>query len=159
MRRRVEDEALVNLEDKDYVRQGLWLQMESARLSLRRNDEAGWSESLARADAALEQYFDTDHPNVEVAREELAALGAIDLELPLPDISSPWAQLNLLRTGRAVEDSSPDTAAANPPASVPSEPSTSGPAAMVTTPDEAATEDEPEAAPVTEEAADDEGDA
>ena len=41
VRRRVpEDRSMLTLEDKDYLRQGLWLQLESARLALMRNDSA-----------------------------------------------------------------------------------------------------------------------
>lgn len=108
VRRRVDDASLINLDDKDYIRQGLWLQIESARLALVRQDTAAWAASLARADATLEQYFDAGAAVSQRWRDELTALAAVDWDLPVPDISAPWARLNLLRTGTTSGAAPPD---------------------------------------------------
>jgi uncharacterized protein HemX len=105
VRRRVPEESLINLKDRDYVRQGLWLQIESARLALMRGDTVTWQRSIERADATLEQYFEASDGGVTQAREDLARLSETNLEISLPDISEPWATLNLLRTGRPDETS------------------------------------------------------
>jgi len=110
VRRRVPDESLVNLEDKDYVRQGLWLQLESARLALMRGDDQAWRQSLDRAAATLKQYFEPADAGVGTAQKELDSLRQVSLDIPLPDISAPWAQLRLLRDGQPAESAATDAA-------------------------------------------------
>ena len=42
VRRRLDKDLELILEDKDFLRQGLWLQLESARLALIRRDGMAW---------------------------------------------------------------------------------------------------------------------
>ncbi|NIM70269.1 MAG: hypothetical protein GTN86_09360 [Xanthomonadales bacterium] len=104
VRRRVpEDDSVLSLEDKDYIRQGLWLQLETARLALMRLDPEPWSLALGRATHTLERRFEHGDPAVREAMAEVRALQAVELVGTLPDISAPWSQLRLLREGRRSE--------------------------------------------------------
>jgi uroporphyrin-3 C-methyltransferase len=106
-RRTGEDSVLLSLEDKDYLRQGLWLQLESARLAVMRADAATWTSSLQRAADTLLAMFDEQAPQVEQARAEIDALQQTPIVGERPDISAPWAQLRLLREGRSETDTAP----------------------------------------------------
>lgn len=97
VRRRSDDEALVSLEDKDAVRQGLWLQLESARLALLRDDDAAYAQALQRAEGTVSQYFDTGAAEVERFQAGLARLSAVTLAVAWPDISEPWTRLQSIR--------------------------------------------------------------
>jgi len=101
VRRRVDDSTLLSLEDKDYLRQGLWLQLETARLALMRNDSHTWQLSLARTSDTLQTRFDRNSPAVREALGQLEELSALPLVSTLPDISGAWTQLRLLREGLA----------------------------------------------------------
>jgi len=101
VRRRVpEDQSLLSLEDKDYLRQGLWLQLESARLALMRNDAGGWNGSLDRFSDTLEQFFWNGSSGVQALLLETTALRQVNIASEMPDISAPWAQLRQLRDSR-----------------------------------------------------------
>jgi len=101
VRRRVpEDEALLSLEDRDYLRQGLWLQLETARLALMRNDADAYLGSLQRASKTLEQFFNSDSSTVEALLQDITALEPAELAPEMPDISAPWTQLRQLRDSR-----------------------------------------------------------
>lgn len=90
----------LTLEDKDLLRQGLWMQVEAARLALMRHDQVAWTDALARAQRVLERWFDGTSPGYQAVREELTALSGVSIEPDLPDISGPWAQLQLIREAR-----------------------------------------------------------
>jgi uroporphyrin-3 C-methyltransferase len=101
VRRRVpEDQLLLSLEDKDYLRQGLWLQLESARLALMRNDAGGWNGSLDRLSDTVEQFFQGDSTAVQALLREITALKQVNIAPQMPDISAPWAKLRQLRDSR-----------------------------------------------------------
>ena len=101
VRRRVpEDDSLLSLDDKDYLRQGLWLQFESARLALMRNDNGVYEGSLDRVNATVEQFFQSGSSGVEALLLGVAALKQVNITPELPDISGPWAQLRQLRDSR-----------------------------------------------------------
>jgi uroporphyrin-3 C-methyltransferase len=101
VRRRVaEDESLLSLDDKDYLRQGLWLQLESARLALMRNDASVYAGSLERLNLTVEQFFENGSSDVQALLLELAALKLINIAPEMPDISAPWSQLRQLRDSR-----------------------------------------------------------
>ena len=101
VRRRVpEDESLLSLDDKDYLRQGLWLQFESARLALMRNDNGVYEGSLDRVNATVEQFFQSGSSEVEALLLGVASLKQVDITPELPDISGPWTQLRQLRDSR-----------------------------------------------------------
>ena len=101
VRRRVpEDEAMLSLDDKDYLRQGLWLQLESARLALMRNDARVYQDSLARVNTTVEQFFLNGASSVQAFLLDLAALEQVEVAPEMPDINAPWLQLRQLRDSR-----------------------------------------------------------
>ncbi len=101
VRRRVpEDESVLSLDDKDYLRQGLWLQFESARLALMRNDSGVYEGSLDRVTATVGQFFQSGSSEVEALLLGVATLKQVDITPELPDISGPWTQLRQLRDSR-----------------------------------------------------------
>jgi len=99
-RRAPEDQSLLSLEDKDYLRQGLWLQLESARLALMRNDASAYTQSLDRVADTVEQFFNMGSSQVQALLLEITALKQVDIAPEMPDISTPWAQLRQLRDSR-----------------------------------------------------------
>jgi len=101
VRRRVsEDQSMLSLDDKDYLRQGLWLQLESARLALMRSDATTYINSLDRVGQSVEQFFQVGDPAVKILLLETADLKGINLAPAMPDISAPWTQLRQLRDSR-----------------------------------------------------------
>ncbi len=104
VRRNTEEAGLITLEDKDFVRQGLWLQLESARLALLRSDADAYADSLLRATATLERYFDVDAGPARTLAGDLKALRAVDPTVSWPDISAPWSELQRIRTVSTMEE-------------------------------------------------------
>jgi len=101
VRRRVpEDQSVLSLEDKDYLRQGLWLQLETARLALMRNDGAVYKSSLERVDATVRQFFKNGSSEAQAMLLETAGLEQVNVAPAMPDISAPWTQLRQLRDSR-----------------------------------------------------------
>ncbi len=101
VRRRVpEEESLLSLEDKDYLRQGLWLQLESARLALMRNDADVYSASLDRVSDTVDQFFHNGSSDVQALLLEISALKQVEIAPVMPDISAPWTKLRQLRDSR-----------------------------------------------------------
>jgi len=101
VRRRVpEDQSMLSLEDKDYLRQGLWLQLESARLALMRNDANTYIGSLDRVGQTVERFFEPASPAVQTLLLETADLKGVNIAPAMPDISAPWTQLRQLRDSR-----------------------------------------------------------
>jgi len=115
VRRRVDEQSMLSLEDRDFLRQGLWLQLETARLALMRSDAATWERSLVLARDTLASRFDAGSAQVRQAREELERLLALELQIATPDISAAFAQLRLLTAGQAAPPSreEPDDAGAS----------------------------------------------
>jgi uroporphyrin-3 C-methyltransferase len=87
----------LSLEDKDYVRQRVWLQLEIAHLALMRRDQQAFRAALARAQDSLATWFDPADDAVRAAGRSLSDLAAIKLDAELPDISEPWDTLRLIR--------------------------------------------------------------
>ena len=101
VRRRVpEDQSMLSLEDRDYLRQGLWLQLESARLALMRSDIKAYAGSLDRVSLTVEQFFQGSSSAVQALLHETADLKGINVAPGMPDISAPWTQLRQLRDSR-----------------------------------------------------------
>ena len=96
--RRSSDKAdsRLTLEDKDLLRQGLWMQIEGARLALMRHDQASWEDTLSRARDVLDRWFDPSSGEYSAVNGELQSLLAVSVSPKLPDISGPWAQLQLI---------------------------------------------------------------
>ena len=117
VRRSADDaDSRLTIEDKDLLRQGLWMQVEGARLALMRRDQASWDDTLSRAQGVLDQWFDASSEEFQSVSEQLLALSAINISPELPDISGPWAQLQLIR-----QVSTPPVAPAENVAEEPSE--------------------------------------
>jgi uroporphyrin-3 C-methyltransferase len=91
---------LLSLDDKDYLRQGLWLQFESARLALMRNDSSVYNGSLDRVSTTVEQFFENGSSQVQALLLGVTALTQVDIAPEMPDISGPWTQLRQLRDSR-----------------------------------------------------------
>ena len=101
VRRRVpEEDEMLSLEDKDYLRQGLWLQLESARLALMRNDAGTYASSLNRVEATVEQFFQADSREAQSLLADVVSLNQAEIAPGMPDISAPWTQLRQLRDSR-----------------------------------------------------------
>lgn len=101
VRRRVpEEDEMLSLEDKDYLRQGLWLQLESARLALMRNDAGTYASSLNRVEATVEQFFQADSQEAQNMLADVASLNQAEIAPEMPDISAAWTQLRQLRDSR-----------------------------------------------------------
>ena len=121
VRRRVpQDQSLLSLEDKDYLRQGLWLQLESARLALMRNDASAWNGSLDRLADTLEQFFHDGSSQVQAILLDITALKQVNIAPEMPDISAPWSQLRQLRDSRRLLQSTTPVEV-NPAEAVPAE--------------------------------------
>jgi len=115
VKRRVpEDQSLLSLDDKDYLRQGLWLQLESARLALMRNDTSVYSGSLDRVNDTVEQFFKNGSSEVQALLLEVAALKQVNIAPEMPDISSPWSQLRQLRDSRRLLQSASPVESGDP---------------------------------------------
>ena len=95
----------LTIEDKDMLRQGLWMQIEGARLALMRHDQDAWAHSLGNAERVLERWFDSASEEYLALSNELSSLADLSIAPELPDISGPWAQLQLIRqaSGTAFE--------------------------------------------------------
>lgn len=115
-RRAPEDQSLLSLEDKDYLRQGLWLQLESARLALMRNDADTWNRSLNRVEDTIGQFFQQDASGVQAFLADVAGLNQVDIARSMPDISAPWNQLRQLRDSRRLLQSATPVEAEPPEA-------------------------------------------
>jgi len=113
IRRTSEDDATLSLEDEDYIRQRLWLQLEMAHLALERRDQRGFDAALTRARETLERWFDPANAAVQSAQQVLEGLAALKIEAELPDISAPWNSLRALRGAAETVDSAPSEASAD----------------------------------------------
>ena len=101
VKRRVpEDQSMLSLDDKDYLRQGLWLQIESSRLALMRNDTNAYMGSLNRVNDTIAQFFENGSSEVQTALLEVEALRQVNIAPDMPDVSGPWTQLRQLRDSR-----------------------------------------------------------
>jgi uncharacterized protein HemX len=112
-----EENRRISLQDKDYVRQRLWLQVEVAYLALMRHDQEAFDESLQRIEATLAEWFDPASGEVVAVGQTLEALQAQDIAVSWPDLSEPWSTLRLVRATRPVTrpaSQAPSTAPVGP---------------------------------------------
>ena len=115
VRRRVpEEQSLLSLEDKDYLRQGLWLQFESARLALMRDDASIYTGSLDRVAQTVDQFFLNGSSEVQALLLEVTALKQVEIAPEMPDISAPWTKLRQLRDSRRLLQSATPLEVAEP---------------------------------------------
>lgn len=111
VRRSSEDEnQRISLEDKDFVRQRVWLQLEIAHLALMRRDQAAFRSSLARAQESIESWFDPGNAAYEEVSAGLARLTSAPIEVDVPDITAPWSTLRLLRVSPRTPQPAVETA-------------------------------------------------
>jgi len=120
--RRSADDVTLSIDDKDYLRQRLWLQLEMAHLALMRRDSSGFRNALQRAGETLGRWFDGDADAVRSAGRALDELAAAEIDVDLPDISKPWNSLRVLRSSTPLPTPAPpsvgsETADAEEPAS------------------------------------------
>ncbi len=101
VRRSTEAESeRISLEDKDYVRQRVWLQLEIAHLSLMRRDQEAFRNSLLRVKESLSDWFDAGDSAFQAVGQEIDELLEIEISLEVPDITGPWSTLRMLRSGQ-----------------------------------------------------------
>jgi uroporphyrin-3 C-methyltransferase len=98
---------LLTLEDKDYLRQGLWLQVESTRLALMRSDVDVYTASLGRVSDTIDEYFQQSSPGVQKVQARVRELQQLDIAPVMPDISAPWTRLRQLRDSRRLLQPAP----------------------------------------------------
>jgi uncharacterized protein HemX len=115
-----EENERISLEDKDYIRQRLWLQLEIAHLSLMRRDQQAFRNSLARVKETLSFWFDPASSQYQSIGGKLESLAETEVQVDVPDISPPWATLQMIRAGRV-------RPAAAAPAEIPTEQEQSDP--------------------------------
>jgi len=106
-----EENRRVSLQDKDYIRQQMWLQVEIARLALMRRDEPAFRAALTRLQDSLTEWFDPANGAVRTVTGTLRELAAVDIAVTWPDISAPWTMLRAIRPGQEARSALPAEAA------------------------------------------------
>jgi uncharacterized protein HemX len=96
-----EENERISLQDKDYIRQRVWLQLEIAHLSLMRRDQQAFRTSLRRVQESLSAWFDSDDNRFETVEQGIDGLLALEVQVDVPDITAPWSTLRLLRASRS----------------------------------------------------------
>jgi uroporphyrin-3 C-methyltransferase len=96
-----EENKRISLQDKDYIRQRVWLQLEVAHLSLMRRDQEAFRSSLERVEESLSAWFDTSHAAYQAIKQDLDDLLALQVQVNVPDITAPWSMLQLLRASQS----------------------------------------------------------
>jgi len=98
VRRSTEQEnQRISLEDMDYVRQRLWLQMEIAHLALMRRDQDAFRSSLGRIGETIKAWFEPAAGSFAEVSGGIEELLALEINVEVPDITTPWSTLRLLR--------------------------------------------------------------
>jgi uroporphyrin-3 C-methyltransferase len=87
----------ISLEDMDYVRQRLWLQMEISHLALMRRDQDAFRSSLERTMETIDAWFDPAAGSFAEVSGGIDELLALEIKFEVPDITAPWSTLRLLR--------------------------------------------------------------
>lgn len=87
-------EALLPPQQEAMLKQNLRLMLEQAQLGLLMEQPEVFRSSLSKATEWVERYFAIDTASGRILREDLAALAALEIRQPRPDIS---ASLDLLR--------------------------------------------------------------
>lgn len=87
----------LSLEDKDFIRQRAWLQVEIAHLALMRRDQQAFHDALDRVDETLEAWFAPGTEAFASVAAEVESLSSLQIDVEVPDITGPWSTLRLLR--------------------------------------------------------------
>ncbi len=69
----------ISLEDKDYIRQRVWLQLEIAHLALMRHDQSAFRHALGRVNESVTRWFRDDTDSFRQVREGIDELLALDI--------------------------------------------------------------------------------
>jgi uroporphyrin-3 C-methyltransferase len=145
VRRSTEDESnRISIEDKDYIRQRVWLQLEIAHLSLMRRDQEAFRNSLERAQTSLSTWFEPGDRQYQAVSNQMEALLSTEIDVATPDITAPWSTLRLIRNGQARPAAQPLPVEDDPAAEVPAVESPADEPAAETSEDEPAPEEEQE---------------
>jgi uroporphyrin-3 C-methyltransferase len=104
----------ISLQDKDFIRQRVWLQLEIAHLSLMRRDQQAFRSSLERVQASMSEWFDPADARFQSANQDLSELLAIEVQVEVPDITAPWSTLRLLRGSPSGPAPAPPVAGGTP---------------------------------------------
>jgi len=91
--------ALLSPDQSTYLEMNLRLMLERSQLALMRRNQLVYQQSLATAEEWIGEYFDTSASEVSQTQSELAELLAIELELPVPDISGSLTALQAISRG------------------------------------------------------------
>lgn len=91
----------LTLQEKDLLHQGVWMQLESARLALMRHDQQAWTDALQRADASLKQWFEPGGAAFQAIQQGVADLLSVEVAPELPDVAGPWARLQQIQAARS----------------------------------------------------------
>jgi len=94
------DQALLTPDEREVLQQNLRLTLETAQVALLRRNDPLFHDSLRRARAWLERYFDRDAPAVQNTLQELARMDELRLAAPPPDISASLRALEDWQTQR-----------------------------------------------------------
>ena len=135
VRRSTEEEnRRISLQDQDYIRQRLWLQLDVASLALMRHDQQAFNHALEQAQGSLADWFDPASTEVQTFQASVSALRAIPVAVEWPDISPPWSMLQLVRSVQTAPAPTPRPAATQQQPSPAS--AESGPGSAEDAPDE-----------------------
>jgi uroporphyrin-3 C-methyltransferase len=104
-----EENQRISLQDRDYIRQSAWLQLEVAQLALMRRDQQAFRASLQRVKASLSGWFDSGDRKYQAVLQKIDDLNAIEIQVEVPDITAPWSTLRLLRAAPARPLVAPET--------------------------------------------------
>jgi uroporphyrin-3 C-methyltransferase len=88
----------ISLEDRDFVRQRVWLGLEVAHLGLMRRDQSEFHGSLERVRETIGAWFAPGLGSWDEVEGAIDALLTVDIEVDVPDITAPWNTLRLLRS-------------------------------------------------------------
>ena len=101
--RRVDAGTLQRIPTPDetvYLERSLRLALETAQLALLRRHQTVYQQSLDNAQRWSEEYLAADSSAVQAFVDEIAALQALDVDQPLPDVSGSLRALLDIRRGR-----------------------------------------------------------
>ena len=102
VRRSTEEEnQRISLQDKDLIRQRVWLQLEIAHLALMRRDQEAFRNSLARAEESIASWFDSGNGNYSTVTQGINQLKVVKIQIDMPDITPPWSTLRMLRSSQS----------------------------------------------------------
>lgn len=96
-----EESQRISLEDKDLIRQRVWLQLEIAHLAMMRRDQQAFDHALRRVEETVGAWFDPESAGTSAMLDGLAELAEANIEVDVPDITAPWATLRAVRAGQS----------------------------------------------------------